>query len=392
MRQQPIPCPICAANTLQPFFTVRQVPVLANVLWADRRAALNAARGDLRLAFCGSCGHLYNYAFDPARLDYNAAYENSLHFSPRFQVYAQTLAADLVERYHLYGKKIVEIGSGKGDFLCLLCQAGGNQGVGFDPSYDGSGSPYAGIRFVPEYFSERHAAEAADFIVARHTLEHIPQPARFVAVLRRALYARPATPVFIEVPNARHTLNTLAIWDLIYEHVSYFTPPSLTCLFTLGGFTVRRVAETYEGQFLTLEATLAPQDGSAGPALCPLDVDELTHSVERFAARFAEKTALWRARLAAFRAEKHRVVLWGAGSKGISFLNFLQVREEIPYVVDINPRKHGRFISGSGQEIVPPEFLRYYRPDLVILMNPIYQAEVEQTLAELGVMAEVMPA
>ena len=82
-------------------------------------------------------------------------------------------------------------------------------------------------------------------------------------------------------------------------------------------------------------------------------------------------------------------MLWGSGSKGVAFLNTLAGAELIEYVVDINPYKHGKFMAGTGQEIVAPERLRDYRPDVVIAMNPIYLNEIQRSLDELGVAAEL---
>ena len=68
--------------------------------------------------------------------------------------------------------------------------------------------------------------------------------------------------------------------------------------------------------------------------------------------------------------------MWGAGSKGVTFLNMIDSRYQIEYVIDINPRKHGKYIPGTGQKIVSPEFLREYIPDIVIVMNLIYENEI----------------
>jgi len=38
---------------------------------------------------------------------------------------------------------------------------------------------------------------------------------------------------------------------------------------------------------------------------------------------------------------------------------------------------------------VGPEFLREYRPGVVVVMNPIYRTEIEGSLRELGVEARV---
>ena len=91
------------------------------------------------------------------------------------------------------------------------------------------------------------------------------------------------------------------------------------------------------------------------------------------------------------RREGKKAVIWGGGSKGVAFLTSLQIHEEIPYAVDINPFKHGTFMAGNGQEIVGPEFLREYRPDVVIVMNPIYCDEIKRDLEKLGVQAQPPP-
>ena len=75
----------------------------------------------------------------------------------------------------------------------------------------------------------------------------------------------------------------------------------------------------------------------------------------------------------------------------MAFLTTLNVRDEIAYAVDINPHKHGTFMAGTGQEIVAPEFLREYRPDMVIVMNSIYCAEIRRELDRMGVEAELRP-
>ncbi|MGQ0571078.1 MAG: class I SAM-dependent methyltransferase, partial [Armatimonadota bacterium] len=213
------------------------MPVLCNVLYTTRKQALSAPRGDIRLASCTVCGYVWNAAFDAALVQYGARYENALQFSPRFQDYAKALAAHLVERHDLHGRHVVEIGCGDGYFLNLVCELGGNRGLGFDPGYRGpsAGTELSeGVAIVPEAFSERHVIDAAGLVCCRHTLEHVADPVEFLGRLRRVCGAgRPA--VFFEVPNAVRMLRDVTIWDVIYEHCSYFSPPSLARLFWESG-------------------------------------------------------------------------------------------------------------------------------------------------------------
>ncbi len=386
-------CPVCLAPETHPFFEMASVPVYCNRLWPTREKALQCAKGDIQLVFCRFCGFIGNRAFEPERMDYDENYENSLHFSPRFQDYAEALATHLIARYDLHGKNIIEIGCGKGEFLAMLCKLGGNRGVGFDRSYvTGRMSTEVGrgIQFIQDFYSELYAGYPCDLICCRHTLEHIHDPAAFLAMIRRNLDRRPGTAVFFEVPHALFTLRDMGIWDIIYEHCSYFCPESLARLFTRCGFHVREVREVYEGQFLCIEAL--PGNGGAGlPPASRKDLERMARDVTAFGENYRRKVEIWRRALEQFRQTRQRAVIWGAGSKGVTFLNTFPGQEVLEYAVDVNPHKQGLYVPGTGQKIVPPEFLRDYRPDAVLVMNPIYRDEITRQIAGLGLKTELIP-
>ena len=209
-----VDCPACGGRQRLRLIEFAGVPVHCNLLWPTREAALAAPRGDLHLVGCAACGHIVNAAFEPQRMEYHGSYENSLHFSPHFQRYARALAEHLIERFALRRQRIVEIGCGKGEFLALLCELGENAGIGFDPSWQaGRGEMTAGLRFVSAPFDPALAAHLdPDFVCCRQVLEHLPDPAGFLAELRISLGGRPV-PVFFEVPNALRTIAGGGIWQ-----------------------------------------------------------------------------------------------------------------------------------------------------------------------------------
>jgi hypothetical protein len=381
-------CPVCDSATISDCIRIGQVPVYCNVLHGSRGEALSAPRGDIDLRFCNGCGHLFNAAFDPERVDYSVDYENSLHYSERFQKYAQSLAEHLIETHGLHGKTVIEIACGQGDFLELLCSLGGNRGIGFDPSHEpgrtGAGSG-ADVTFIQDYYSEAYCDQRADLICCRHALEHIARPADFLGTVRRAI-GENATAVFFEVPNALFTVRELGIWDLIYEHCGYFCEQSLRKVFHGSGFAVNAVETEFGGQFLALHA--APAAGEAGEWKTePAGLGGLVH---RFAEHYEAKVATWRQTLARLRGEGRRTVLWGAGSKGVSFVNVLDLREEIDYLIDLNPYKDGRFVPGTGHRVRAPAFLAEYRPDAVIVMNPLYADEIGRDLQAMDLAPEIL--
>jgi SAM-dependent methyltransferase len=387
-------CTVCKSTDVASFFEIRQVPVHCNLLWATRDQAIRAPKGDIQLGFCRHCGHIFNLAFDSELMAYTQDYENSLHFSPRFRNYAQSLATRLIERHDLHDRDLIEIGCGRGDFLRLLCKLGGNRGVGFDPSHApqrNSNVATERITFIQDFYSERYADYEADFICCRHVLEHIQFPREFLSSVRGSIAHRLGTVVFFEVPNVLFTLRDLGIWDLIYEHCSYFGASSLSRLFTLCGFDICHLIDTYRGQFLCIEAS--PGEGLAD-STCDFqdEFEGMARDVATFADKYRNKLGFWQRHLEQIARSEQRAVVWGAGSKGVTFLNALETQALILYAVDINPRKQGMYLAGTGQRIVPPEFLQKYQPDVVIVMNPIYKNEIQQLIEGLGLTSQIMCA
>ena len=382
-------CLVCGGASLEPLISIRDVPTLCNRLCASEAEAANAPRGDISLIYCLDCGHVVNSAFDQARVNYDGRFENTLTFSARYRQYAEATAERVINRYGLSGKRIVEIGCGSGDFLRLLCGAG-NYGEGYDPSQPtgrsgvGSGS----VEIIGRNFAAEDAREA-DFVCCRHVLEHLLEPMTLLRQLRGSMAAKAGAVAFFEVPNGLFTLDRLGIWDLIHEHVSYFMPSSLVRAFHGAGFTVCCTEAAFDDQYLWLEARVA---GEPVPSGLPKRPPDTLYS--SFGARFAERVAEWRRSINRFRSDNREVVIWGAGAKGIMFLNLLQVTagSGIDRVVDINPRKQGHFVPLMRQRIVGPECLLQDPPDLVIVMNPEYEGEVRSMIKGLGIVCDVVSA
>lgn len=387
-------CPACGSAEMFVFYEVRNVPVNSVLLVMSREEALNFQTGDITLAVCPRCGFVSNISFDEALTQYTARYEATQGYSPTFNKFHKALAQDLIDRYDLRGKDIIEIGCDKGDFITMLCEMGNNRGVGFDPAYVPGRHPSPAadrLTFIPDFYSEKYTGYRADFICCKMTLEHIPDVANFVATVRRSIGDNGETVVFFQIPNARYVLCDIAFWDIYYEHCSYFTKGSLARLFRANGFEVKDLWTVYDDQYLMIEAR--PTVNQPEPILLPDEESaaETFQMVEYFVEHYEAKRNEWRGELERMQAEGQKVVLWGGGSKGVAFLTTLgQTLDEIAYAVDINPIKTGTFMAGTGQEIIAPAFLADYRPDVVIIMNPVYRDEITRDLAVMGLSPEIL--
>lgn len=386
-----ITCPVCQSTITRRAVAIRDMPVYCNILSKSDAAASNVKKGDLLIDYCVNCSHLFNSAFDPALMDYSQEYENSLHYSPKFNEYAETLAGRLIEKYGIKYKTVIEIGCGKGDFLSLLCAKGNNKGYGFDKSFEAGRSNehgYENIEFIQDFYDEKYSSFDVDLFCCRHVLEHIPDPVTFLAGIKKSIKYHDKAVVYFEVPNALYTIKDMGIWDLIYEHCGYFTSHSLKKVFKLAGFDIIDSGESFGGQFLFIEARI--MNASSDNIEDAVPSSEISGLVNKFTENYEKKIRFWRQRLEEMKANKSRAVIWGGGSKGVTFMNALQVLDEIGYVVDLNPNKHNQFIPGTGQMVIPPESLAQYNPDFVIVMNPIYAEEIRSQLKDMELSADVL--
>ncbi|MGA9477037.1 MAG: class I SAM-dependent methyltransferase [Desulfobacterales bacterium] len=380
-------CPSCDSAYIRLFHEMKNVPVNTVMNSYSRDAALAFPRGDIVLGFCRRCGFIFNPRFDRDAVRYSADCEESQGYSPTFSSFARRVAGDLVAKYGLQDKTIIEIGCGKGEFLKYICSLGRNRGVGFDPAYI-PGRSYdedteVEVDFVRDIYSDKYAGFHGDLICCRMTLEHIPDTAELVRTVRRAVAGRRDTVVFFQVPDVTRILRDCAFEDIYYEHCSYFSPVSLSRLFQRCGFDILDVRTAYDDQYILLE-TRAAKAGGQRTYAAEVGVEASAGLVTGFERRYPAVIRNWENRLAQYRQESKKVVIWGGGSKGAAFLSAVDASEIIDYVVDINPFRQQTFMAGTGQAIVAPIFLKEYRPDVVIVMNAIYRAEIVHNLNQLG--------
>ena len=388
MRSVNQPCPACGSVGMSVFYEVGKVPVNSVLLVMNRNEALNFQTGNITLAVCPACGFISNIAFDEALTQYTARYEATQGYSPTFNKFHQALAQDLIKRYDLRGKDLIEIGCDKGDFITMLCELGENRGVGFDPAYVPGRHPSPAaerLTFIPDFYSEKYTDYRADFICCKMTLEHIPNVGEFVSAVRKSIGENQEVVVFFQIPNARYVLCDVAFWDIYYEHCSYFTKGSLARLFRRNGFEVRDLWTAYDDQYLMIEARPVAATSELGSLVGEESPAETLQMVDFFVEHYEAKRNEWRRKLEEMKRAGQKVVLWGGGSKGVAFLTTLnQTLDDIAYAVDINPIKTGTFMAGTGQEIVSPAFLVDYKPDVVIIMNPVYLDEITRDLHAMG--------
>ncbi|MEJ8572492.1 class I SAM-dependent methyltransferase [Microbaculum marinum] len=381
-------CPVCGSSAVVTFDRRLRVPVHQNKLCRSRAEALHTPTGRLEMTGCRTCGFVWNDAFDPDLLVYDDTYENDQTCSPAFRGHFDGRAARVAEALgDLDGARVVEVGCGQGDFLARIADLGGDAIVGatgFDPAWRGDdGDGPGGTRIFRSYYEPATAALAGgppDAIVARHTIEHVPDPVGFLKTLRAAAGAGTPARIFLETPCVAWIVANDQIQDFFYEHCSIFTASSLARALREAGFGPARATHVFDGQYLWAEGGFGEDDPS-GPEIPDFDrwADEKRRYVDR-----------WRAVIAAAEAEGP-VYLWGGGSKGVTFTLLIDPDgAHLSGAVDINPKKQGGYLPVTGLPILAPEALPE-RGATVIVMNPAYRGEIEAQAKALGRSARFIP-
>ncbi len=376
-------CRICESNDTELFLERNGVPVHQNVPFDDADAARRTIRGDLHMAVCRNCGFVFNSAFDPEKIVYDEEYENSQIYSDVFSDHVDGLVRRIVDDLGVRNKTVVEVGCGKGYFLQKLIDAdAGNRGFGYDPTYIGELTREDGrLTFVRRFFGEDVRDVEPDAVVCRHVIEHVVDPAAMLRSIRAQLGERDAVVVF-ETPCVDWILRNRVVWDFFYEHCSLFSATSLATLFERTGFRVDAVSHVFDGQYLWLEAHPARRTEAVNSA------DGLVERCRAFGAHERELVEQWRGRIQSL-ASEGGVALWGAGAKGVTFANLIDPeRRWIDSVVDLNPRKQGHFVAGTGHPIVHYAALRERGVRNVVLMNPNYEEENRALAAAAGLQVE----
>jgi len=302
-----------------------RLPVFQNRMYDSAAEARACPHGDMLLVEDAATGLVRNAAFDASLMDYDSDYQNEQGNSLLFRSHLDEVAA-LVERA-MGRDRLVEVGCGKGAFLELLL-ARGDDVVGYDPAYEG-----ANPRVRREYFSEALGIRGEGLIL-RHVLEHIQDPVQFLHALATANGGRGL--IYIEVPCFDWICLNRAWFDIFYEHVNYFRLSDFKRIFG----TLVHADRGFGGQYLRIVGDLATLRH-------PVREDE---DAINFPSDFTTRLQMQAS------AEEGRCVVWGGASKGVIF-SLLRERAGHPVdrVIDINPKKQGRYLAASGLRVMSPE-------------------------------------
>ena len=337
-------------NSVRQLYKVDQLPIFQNRMYDSATEARACPKGDVCLVEDLETGLVYNAAFRPELMVYDAHYQNEQALSPLFREHLK-LVARIVSR-SMGCDGLVEVGCGKGYFLEMLLEHGFDIS-GFDAAYEGTNP-----RIERHYF-EPGLGIKANGLILRHVLEHVQDPVAFLMRLKQA--NRGSGLIYIEVPCFEWIYTHRAWFDVYYEHANYFRLADFCRMFNSVVESGRLFGEQYLYVVADLASLKTPKYDERHRMDFPQD----------FLHRLEEQNS----------TEHRKTAVWGGASKGVIFtLLKSRIGQSVDIVIDISPAKQGKYLPASGLRVYSPGDALKALPDgsTLFVMNSNYLEEIKK--------------
>ncbi|AFY83098.1 class I SAM-dependent methyltransferase [Oscillatoria acuminata] len=348
----------------------------------------------LRVLVCESCWLVQTEDFAQADVLFDADYAYFSGFSSSWLAHCDRYVSEMVEHFGLNPDSyVVEVAANDG-YLLQYVQGRGIPCLGIEPTASTAAAARGkSLSIVEEFFgtelAKKLASEGkqADLTVANNVLAHVPNINDFVAGF--ALLLKPQGVATFEFPHLLRLIEENQFDTIYHEHFSYLSLTAVQQIFAANGLSVFDVEEhpTHGG---SLRVFAQREDLGVHPVndhLGKLLNKELKIGISKadYYANFQTKFNHVKNDFLTFLLEAKRqgklVVGYGAAAKGNTLMNYAGIRPDlIPFVVDRNPAKQGKFMPGSRIPIVEEHYIKEVQPDFVVILPWNLKAEVMQQL------------
>jgi 2-polyprenyl-3-methyl-5-hydroxy-6-metoxy-1,4-benzoquinol methylase len=336
----------------------------------------------LRVLVCTNCWLVQTEDYAGAEELFSADYAYFSSFSTTWLQHAERYVRNMAQRFALGEQSlVVEVAANDG-YLLQYAKADGIPCLGIEPTASTANAARAkGIEILEAFFGVEFARELvatgrqADLTAANNVLAHVPDINDFVGGF--ALLLKADGVATFEFPHLLNLIRQNQFDTIYHEHYSYLSLTAVKAIFTRNGLTVFDVEElpTHGGSL-----RVYAQRSDMGRRTTDARVTEMLQreatagmTTPSFYENFQGRADKVKNDLLAFLLEARRngkkVAGYGAAAKGNTLLNYAGVRPDLlPYVVDRNPAKQGKFLPGSRVPIVGEEELRRNKPDYVLIL------------------------
>ena len=315
---------------------------------------------DLKIYQCQQCG-LVQHNLKP--VDYYKDVIRAIAYSEEMGRFREKQLAEWIKRFNLKDKKILEIGSGQGEYVELLLRAGGKKVYGIEYSKESVEiAKKKGLNIQQGYLSkdyENSWAERFDAFATFNFMEHWPDISSSLLSLQNSL--NESAVGLVEVPNFDFMLKNGMYSEFTTDHIFYFTEKTLRTVLETHGFDVIEINSIWHDYILSAQV-------KKRPALNISSFETKQNKIVRELRDFVNKF------------EKNEVIIWGAGHQALAVISIANLDLKVSHVVDSAKFKQDKYTPGTHLLIKDPQSIHQDLPKAIIIMAAAYSDEVAKTL------------
>ncbi len=375
-------CIVCGKPLLEKsLMTLSHMPASAQDI--PGKEELDKEQGiTLTLHQCEACGLVQ---FDCEPVPYYKDVIRSGGFTTTMVNLRRSQYRHFIDAYHLEGKKLIEAGCGQGEFLGLLDEFPVKAcGIEHRESLAASARE-KGLTVWRQFAGEGEVLAPADGSIegpydgflSFNFLEHQPEPVNMLRCIADNL-AEDGVGL-ITVPSLEYILKYDGYYELIRDHLAYYTFDTL-------GYAVR------EAGFEVLEEEMVNRDtlsvivrkkrrtkaGSRTEDIRKPSMVDVSGLIESRTAIGKEMEGL----ADELKAQGKRLAVWGASHQGFTLASTTKIGRFAEYMIDSAPFKQGKYAPASHLPIVAPDHFKTDPVDAVLIVAPGYTEEIAGIIRE----------
>ena len=356
-------CIACGAPLWEtPLLTLDNMPASAQHM-PDAQGVKEDRGLTLDLCQCMGCGLVQ---FDSEPVDYYRDVIRAGGFSKTMVELRRYQYKHLIDSYHLEGKKFIEVWCGQGEFLKVLSEFPVEvHGIEHDPHLVELARAQ-GLD-VTEGFTEtedtRFAGGLYDVFLSFNFLEHQPDPSTMLQAIYRNL--EDDAMGLITVPSFEYIMDHNSYYELIRDHLAYYTFETLTPLLERNGFQVEE-CEVINRDTLSVIVRKRPQMDTENLLECYVNLKREMETYMKYLDAWDKKVAIW-----------------GASHQGFTLAATTKLGEKARYIIDSAPFKQGKFAPASHLPIVGPDHFHEHPVDAIIITAPGYTDEIAASIRQM---------
>lgn len=266
---------------------------------------------------------------------------------------------EFMNLFGLEGKKIIEVGCGRGEFL-QVWKDFNIQAVGleYDDELVRKGNA-AGMTIYQGYADQANTILPGgpyDAFVQFNFLEHQPYPNDMLRCIYNNLTEDGVG--LVTVPSLEYILKYDGYYELIKDHIAYYSEETLRFLFQKNGFEVVKCETVNRDTHAILVRKRQKVDVSSWMA----NFEELKLELHQY--------------VDGYMTQGKKVAVWGASHQGFTLIPSLDLSDKIAYIIDSAPFKQGKYAPASHVPIVDRKHFFEEPVDSILIVAPGYTDEI----------------